>query len=163
MATTRFLSRLIGLAALILSVAMFADKAPMLGAIDLMSQDRAATFLLGLAGVVAGLAIVLTHNVWSRGAGPLVVTLCGWFILVRGVLLVVLPAEAIGAIVRAMHYPDYYYLYAVIPLVLGAYLTWCGFAAASPAPAAPKTAPAPPAAKPQPAGGARRPPQRRRR
>ncbi|HVC51543.1 MAG TPA: hypothetical protein VND87_05945 [Stellaceae bacterium] len=169
MATTQFLSRLIGLAALILSVAMFVDRAPMIAAIDLMAQDPAALLLLGIAGIVAGLAIVLTHNVWKRGVWPLVVTLVGWLILIRGILMVTLPAELIARIYAAVHLADYYYLYAVLPLALGAYLTWRGFSAipAPPLPraAAPTPPPAPKPAKPkapaQPGGGGR--PQRRRR
>jgi hypothetical protein len=171
MATTQFLSRLIGLATLILSVAMFADRAPMLAAIDLMSQDPAALLLFGIAGIVAGLAIVLSHNVWKQGVWPLVVTLVGWLILIRGILLVVLPAKLIVRIYAALHVADYYYLYAVLPLVLGVYLTWRGFSAI-PTPPPPRAMPAPPpAAKPkgQPqaggtqAGGSARRPQRRRR
>ncbi|MGH7095748.1 MAG: hypothetical protein ACREFB_19730 [Stellaceae bacterium] len=163
MATTQFLSRLIGLAALILSGAMFVDKAPMLAAIDLMTHDRAALFLLGIAGIVAGLAIVLTHNLWSRGVWPLVITLVGWLILIRGILLVALPDALIARFYTAVHVADYYYLYAILPLALGAYLTWRGFAAVNPAAPAPKAAPPPPpAVKPQPAAGPRRPQRRRR-
>lgn len=169
MATTRFLSRLIGLAALILSAAMFTDKAPMIAAIELMPQDRAAIFLLGVAGVVAGLAIVLTHNVWRQGVLPLVVTLVGWLVLVRGVALLVLPDQTLARLYAGVHFADYYYLYAVIPLALGAYLTWSGFAAVAPAPSKAKanTAATPPpaaAAKPKaPASAGNRRPQRRRR
>jgi len=140
---TVFLSRLIGLATLILSAAMFAGKSPMVAAIELMAQDRAALFLLGIAGVVAGLAIVLTHNVWSKGLWPLVVTLCGWVILIRGALILVLPASILTGIVAALDFPDYVYVYAAIPLVLGAYLSWRGFVpAAKPAKAPPAAAPA---------------------
>ena len=172
MATTQFLSRLIGLATLILSGAMFADRAPMLAAIDLMAQDPAALLLLGIAGIVAGLAIVLTHNVWSQGVWPLVVTLVGWLILIRGILVVALPAELIARIYAAVHLADYYYLYAALPLALGAYLTWRGFSAI-PAPPPSRAVPASPSpvAKPkgqsqaggtQAGGSARRPPRRRR-
>lgn len=127
MATTRFLSRLIGLAALILSAAIFIDKPPMLAAIDLMNQDRGVLYLLGVGGVVAGLAIVLTHNIWSQGLWPLVVTLAGWLILIRGVLVLVLPAATIGRIVDGLGYGRYFHWYGILPLLLGAYLTYCGF------------------------------------
>jgi hypothetical protein len=124
---TVFLSRLIGLAALILAVAMLVYQPPLLSAVELAGRDRAALFTLGAGGVVAGLAIVLTHNLWRQGLCPLVVTLIGWFMLIRGVLLIFLPTGFLLGLAAVAHFDDYFYLYAVIPLVLGAYLTWQGF------------------------------------
>ncbi len=125
--STIFLSRLIGLAALILSIAMFFDRPPLLAAIELAPHDRAALFTLGIGGVVAGLAIALTHNFWTSGLAPLVVTLCGWFMLVRGVLMLFVPTGFLIRLAAASHYADYFYLYAAVPLVIGLYLCWRGF------------------------------------
>jgi hypothetical protein len=73
-----------------------------------------------------GLAIVLGHNVWSGGPLPVLVTLFGWSQLVRGLLLLLLPADAQIAFFQALRLEDYFYLYAGIPLVVGAYLTYAG-------------------------------------
>jgi hypothetical protein len=127
--STVFLSRLIGVAALILCIAMFFDRPPLLAAVELAPQDRAALYTLGIGGVIAGLAIVVTHNVWTRGLGPLVVTLCGWFMLVRGLLMLFVPTEMLTRLAAASHYTEYFYLYAAVPLVIGLYLCWLGFLA----------------------------------
>ncbi|HEX3884903.1 MAG TPA: hypothetical protein VHW66_19775 [Stellaceae bacterium] len=124
---TTFLSRLIGVAAVILSIAMFFGRPPLLAAIELAPQDRAALFTLGIGGLIAGLAIVLTHNRWTSGLGPLVVTLIGWFMLIRGVLMLFAPTDFLTRLATASHYTDYFYLYAALPLVIGLYLCWHGF------------------------------------
>jgi hypothetical protein len=126
---TVFLARLIGLAALVLGAAMLLYEPPLLSAVELAPWDRSALFTLGGGGVVAGLAIVLTHNVWRRGLCPLVVTLVGWFMLIRGALLIFLPTGVFLRLAVGSHFADYFYLYAAVPLALGVYLTWQGFLA----------------------------------
>ena len=140
-AVTVYLSRLIGIVSLIVAAAMLADKATVVGTVEHLGQDRTALLLLGLFRVVVGAAIVLIHNVWTRGFWPLVVTLTGWAMLVRGIINLFLPPEVMAALLADAHAIDFYYIYASIPLVLGAYLTLRGFSAT----AAPfETVPPPP-------------------
>jgi hypothetical protein len=128
-ATTVYLSRLIGVVSLIIAAAMLADRTTVVTTIEHLGQDRTALLLLGLFRVIVGAAIVLIHNVWTRGFWPLVVTLTGWAMLVRGVMDLFLPPDAIGGFATAIRVIDFYYLYAAIPLVLGTYLTLRGFSA----------------------------------
>jgi hypothetical protein len=131
-ATTIYLSRLIGVVALIVAAAMLADKATVVTTVEHFGQDRTALLLLGLFRVVAGAAVVLIHNVWSRGLWPLVVTLTGWAMLVRGVIDLFLPPEVMAGFLAAARVTDFYYFYASIPLVLGGYLALRGFSAKAP-------------------------------
>lgn len=170
-ALTIYLSRLIGVVTLIVATAMLADKALVVAAIGSMGQDRAPLLLLGFVRVACGAGIVLIHNVWSRGFWPLLVTLVGWLILVRGVMVLFVPPDVMAGLIAASHVDDFYYLYAAIPLVLGAYLTLRGFGTPAPpiqffappdaaAPASPAAAAKPPAtAKPS---GAKARPRRKR-
>ena len=155
---TIYLSRLIGLVALIAAAAMLIDKQPMVAALGALTRNGALLYVVGMIGIVAGVAIVLVHNIWSQGLMPLVVTLFGWLLLLRGILLVLLPVEWIVQIIAALHFAEFYYLYAMIPLVLGAYLSLRGFTATVAAPE-PTAAPGPPA---KPAPGPVRRPRRRR-
>jgi hypothetical protein len=124
---TAFLCRLIGLAALILGAAMLIYEPPLLSGVELAAHDRSALYMLGAGGVVAGLAIVLTHNIWRQGLCPLVVTVVGWFMLIRGMLMIFVPTDFLLWLAAVSHFHEYFYVYAVLPLVLGAYLTWQGF------------------------------------
>ena len=56
-------------------------------------EQRALIFILAMLRVLIGLAIVLAHNQW-RGTLAIVVTLIGWITLLRGIALMLLPADA---------------------------------------------------------------------
>lgn len=162
-APTIYLSRLIGVVSLIVAVAMLSDKAMVVAALGQLGVDRTPLLLLGFVRLVFGTAIVLVHNVWTRGFWPLLVTLTGWAILIRGVILLFVPPDAMAAFITASHVLDFYYLYAAIPLVLGGYLALRGFSASVPPLA--ESVPAPrPAVKPQSpkAPPPKTPPRRRR-
>jgi hypothetical protein len=131
-ALTIYLSRLIGVVTLIVAAAMLADKAMVVGAVELLGRDRPALLLLGVIRVICGAGIVLTHNVWTKGFWPLAVTLTGWAVLVRGVMVLFIPPDVMAGIIEAAHIGDFYYVYAAIPLVLGAYLSLRGFSAVAP-------------------------------
>jgi hypothetical protein len=131
-AVTIYLSRLIGIVMLIIGIAMLADKQMVMVALDQFSIDRTPLLLLGFFRVACGAGIVLVHNVWTRGFCPLVVTLTGWVILVRGVMVFFVPPDVMASIIGASHVIDFYYVYAAIPLTLGIYLSLRGFSAATP-------------------------------
>lgn len=141
-AVTVYLSRLMGVVALIIAAAMLSDKSFVVGTVEHIGQDRAAILMLGLMRVVVGTAIVLIHNVWRRGLWPLVITLVGWTMLMRGVMNLFLPPDVMASLFAAARVVDFYYLYAAIPLVIGFYLILRGFSAAiEPADIAPPPAP----------------------
>ena len=85
--------------------------------------------ITGMVGLVAGLAMVLSHNVWSDGALPVVVTLSGWIILVRSLILLFLSPEVKVRLYERFRFENFFYLYAGISFVFGVYLTWAGFSA----------------------------------
>lgn len=128
-AATIYLSRLIGIVLLIAAALMLADKPDAIRLAAAIGGDRTALLALGLLRVLAGAAILLIHNSWTRGLWPLVVTLVGWLILIRGIAGLFLPHEVFTAAVGGLFVPEFYYLYAAIPLILGAYLSLRGFSA----------------------------------
>ncbi len=82
--------------------------------------------VLGLAG---GLAMILGHNVWSGGALPVIVTLIGWLMAIRGAAPLALSPDATNKLFDALQYERLFYFYMGRILVLGAYLTLAGFSA----------------------------------
>jgi hypothetical protein len=133
---TIFLSRLIGLFAVLVSLALLMAKKSGVEAVDALIHDRPLMLTIGIIAVIAGLAMVLSHNVWSGGALPVVVTLLGWIILIRGVLILFLSPDAMVSLVEMFRFEEFFYLYVAIPLFLGLYLTYAGFKSSSPSPAA---------------------------
>ena len=127
-ALTIFLAKLIGLYALLFGLAMFAQRQAMIEIATAIIRSGPPLLILAMLRIVTGLAIVLGHNVWSGGALPLIVTLLGCIVLIRGTILLFLSPQAAARLFEMLHFEERYYLYAGITVALGLYLTYAGFA-----------------------------------
>ena len=125
---TVFLSRLIGLYCILVALSMITRKQATVETVTALLHDPSMMFVLGVITLVSGLAMVLSHNVWSGGALAVIVTLVGWGTLIKGLFFLFLPPgmEA-GFFLRQLHYQELFYLYGGISLGLGIYLTYGGF------------------------------------
>jgi|SRR5579862_3284847 len=123
---TAFLSKLIGLYAIAIAIALVLNKQMMLGAVSGLFQDPRVILIYGVMALGIGLAIVLGHNVWS-GTAAIIVTIVGWFSLLKGLALLILPANAQAAYFLGIRYDQYFYVYAGVTFVIGAYLAYEGF------------------------------------
>jgi hypothetical protein len=125
---TTFLSRLIGLYLLLISLAMLTHKQSTVESIIALMHNPPVLLVTAVIAMAAGLAMVLGHNVWSGGVLPVVVTLTGWLMLTKGALLLFLSPEAAnGFFLAGLHYQQYFYPYTAFSLFLGLYLTYAGF------------------------------------
>lgn len=127
MPPTTFLAKLIGLFAMIVAACIATHKAATLQTVAGMVHDAPLLLTLGFVGLATGLAMVLCHNVWRGGLLPVLVTLAGWIILLRGVAMVLLPQARIAALLNAADYGRFFYGYTAIAFVVGAYMTIAGF------------------------------------
>jgi hypothetical protein len=124
---TIFLARLFGLFMTVVALWMLVNEAGLSAIIEALVQDRPATLLLSLMCLGSGLAVVLGHQIWSGGIAPVLVTLLGWLLLIRGVALLFLPPNLIEALVNAVSGPAWLYPVGVVALALGLILTYAGF------------------------------------
>lgn len=124
---TTFLSRLIGLFAILVALSLVTHKQATVETLTALIHNPPLLLIFGMVWLIAGLAIVLGHNICSGGTLPVVVTLVGWLILIRGLLLLFLsPAAAVG-LFAGLHFEQLFYLYAGITFIIGAYLAYAGF------------------------------------
>jgi hypothetical protein len=126
---TTYLAKLFGLFLLILGISMLVQRENAIFLWIALVHNAALVYVVSLITIAAGLAIVLAHNVWSGGALPIVVTLLGWITLIKGVFALLLPRDLAMDTFTALAYDEYFYVYVIICLVLGAYLTFAGFRA----------------------------------
>jgi uncharacterized membrane protein HdeD (DUF308 family) len=127
-ARTLFLARFIGLYCIVCGLAEMIHRQATLDAVRALLGNPSMVLWMGMIAVLAGLAMVLGHNLWRGGALTVVVTLVGWISLLKGVLLLFLPAQSHQDLFfSAFRYEQLFYLYAAIALVLGLYLTYAGF------------------------------------
>src|SRR5450759_2669910 len=90
---TVFLSRLIGLYCILLALSMITRKQATLESVTAVLRDPSMMFVLGAIMLVAGLAMVLAHNIGSGGALAVIVTLVGWMTLIKSLFFLFLPPE----------------------------------------------------------------------
>jgi hypothetical protein len=126
---TVYLSRLLGLLALLVSAAMLLHKQSSVEAATALIHSLPLSLVTGLIVLICGLAMVLGHNRWSGGALPVVVTLFGWSFLIRGALLLFLAPDDRISLFQMLQLEKRFPLYVAINLILGAYLTYAGFKA----------------------------------
>jgi hypothetical protein len=124
---TIYLSKFMGLFCIVFSLSMATHRQASIEVMTALVHDPPVVLLLGMIGTAAGLAIVLGHNIWSGGALAVVVTVLGWVILLRGLLLLLLTPETFVKVFEIFHFYQFLLVYLAVPLVLGVYLTWAGF------------------------------------
>ena len=125
---TLFLSRLLGLFFLICGLAMLVHKQVFTDAIATASGNPIAMLWISLIISLAGLAMVLAHNVWSKCPVAVIVTLLGWLTLIKGITYLLLPAKWLGEFFQAvLNCGECLYAVTAFLMVLGAYLTYEGF------------------------------------
>ena len=90
-------------------------------------SDGPVMFAYAIISLAMGAAMIVGHNVWSGGPLPVTVTLLGWLIFLKGLVLLLAPAETLVRAIGQMRYGDHFYLYLAPSLAVGLYLTWAGF------------------------------------
>jgi hypothetical protein len=129
---TLFLSRLIGLYCILVALSMITRRQATVESVTALLQNPSMIFVLGAITLVAGLAMVLAHNIWSGGPLTVIVTLVGWMTLIKSASFLFLSPEVKAEFfLRQLHYQQLFYLYGFFLLVLGVYLTYGGFKARS--------------------------------
>jgi hypothetical protein len=84
---TIFLGKLIGLYCIIVALVLTAHKQSAIATVNALIRNPPLLLFVEVLGLAAGLAMVLGHNIWSGGVLPVVITLLGWLIAIRGAVL----------------------------------------------------------------------------
>jgi hypothetical protein len=83
-------------------------------------------YFLGSLRVLIGLAIVVAHNVWIGTLGTVMIAF-GWVTLLRGIAMLLLPAETERKILAIFSRGNVWYTMAIVAIVLGGWLAYAGF------------------------------------
>ena len=124
MSTSVFLARLIGPVMLVIGLAVFANPRGFREMAEEFMASRALMFLSGFLIMPAGLAIVLTHNVWTADWRVLI-TIFGWLNVIGGALRLFGPLFVVKAGHAMLNKPYFTLVAAAIWVVLG--LLFCFF------------------------------------
>ena len=126
MTTSIFLARLIGPFALALGLALVFQGTGFRAFASEFMASPALIFLSGIITLPAGLAIVLTHNVWTPD-WRVVITIVGWLAVVTGAIRMILPQQAAAKARAVIARPLVPKIGAAIWLAIGALLCFYGY------------------------------------
>ena len=127
MDTSIFLARLLGPSMLVIGLGLLLNRATYRDLSLEVLDSPALIYLAGLIALVAGLAIVLTHNVWVAG-WPVVITIFGWVSLAAGIFRIVSSVAQLGR--RLIDGQGFLIGGIALYLLLGAWLSYAGYAGA---------------------------------
>jgi hypothetical protein len=125
-----FLAKLLGPALVVVGAGLLLNRAAYQAAAEEVLKTRSLLYLFGLIAFLGGLAVVLTHNVWEW-RWPVIITVLGWFMLIRGTLRIVIPQQ-VGDLASKIlaRTPNLLPVSGVILVALGAILVWMGYGGA---------------------------------
>jgi hypothetical protein len=90
MQTSAFLAKLIGPVAVVIGVGILLNAAMFRRLAEELVASDALVYVSGLITMTAGMAIVLTHNVWIAD-WPVLITALGWLMAVGGAVRIAFP------------------------------------------------------------------------
>jgi hypothetical protein len=120
-------AQITGLSLVAVSTAMLARPRGMIVMVERLLENPPVMYVLGLVQLVGGLTMVLTQDVTSGADLTLVLALVGWWLLIRGAMLMFMSPEALWSLVDSIELPKYYYVSNIVGLVIGIYLAYTGF------------------------------------
>jgi len=125
----RGIKRLLGLYLVAISVGMLVNRRRTLATLDEMARSGPWMLFSGMVATAAGLAVVLGHQVWSGGALPVAVTLVGWAALLKGVALLLVPADWMADAYEGIGFQRFFFAWMAVVLAIGLWMTAMAFAA----------------------------------
>ena len=124
MQTSIFLAKLIGPLLLIVGIGVLVNRDHYLAMARQFVGSTPLMYLGAVVGMVAGLAIVLVHNVWTADWRVLI-TLLGWIHVIRGAATVIFPQKTAEFAARVTQRG--FLIASVVPLTLGAIFVFFGY------------------------------------
>ncbi len=119
-----FLAKLLGLYLLIMALDLLFRRHELEGAVKDFAASKGLLVSSGSMSLLLGLAIVISHPVYT-GDWRGLITLIGYLLILRGIMRVAFPSRIQKRLVTFFH--QGYWVILLIIFVLGIYLTYTGF------------------------------------
>jgi hypothetical protein len=128
MQTSRFLAKLIGPLLAVIGLALIFNADSFRAMAEEFLKSYSLIYIAGLLALTAGLAIVNTHNLWTRD-WRVVITILGWLCLLGGIFRIAYPrgVQSLGASILASAPNNWIMIEGGIFFALGAWLSYEGY------------------------------------
>lgn len=127
MQTSIFLAKLLGPTLLLVGIGLLINRDGYRAMAREFLASRALIYIAGMLAFIPGLAVVLLHNVWVADWRVLI-TLLGWLSVIAGIIRILFPQEVTRMGTRLINNPTAFMLSGAVMLVIGAILSFYGFA-----------------------------------
>ncbi len=125
MHTSVFLAQVWGIVLTLAGLGMLLNGKHYLKVIESYEKNAGLLYIGGIFGLILGIIQVQAHSIWT-GGWPVVLTVLGWILLVKGAIWVAFPVQALSFI-RAKQSPSIVTAGGILGLVLGIFLLYVGF------------------------------------
>jgi hypothetical protein len=128
MQTSIFLARLLGPLLLLTGAGIVLNPKSFRTIAGEVVRSVTLVYLFGFMDLAAGLAIVLTHNVWVA-SWRVLITLIGWLLLIRGAVRIAAPEIVMGYAAKVIRNKQVIPSAGAVVGVLGLVLCYFGYVA----------------------------------
>ncbi len=126
MQTSLFIARLLGPMFVVLGIALPLRQQMFRSILDEFIRSGVLMYLAGFFGLLGGIALVLTHNLWVPD-WRIIITLIGWVTLVRALITIFQPRWMVAAGTAILDRRGVFLVAAVFNLVIGLVLSYFGY------------------------------------
>lgn len=123
---TILLAKVLGVYLVVIGIALFARRKYFLAVFAGFVENRLLRMVVAIAELVAGLFLVLTHQIWSSWPAG-IITFFGWAMVVEGVAYLFVPDRWINKMFRLFNTKVWYFVGGILAVVIGLYLISVGF------------------------------------
>ena len=123
-----FLARLLGPVLLVIGAGILINPSLFRTVGAELARSATLVYLFGVVDLAAGLAIVLTHNVWLV-SWRVLITLFGWMLIIRGAVRILLTEKVVAFAPQAYRNKPTVPVLGAVVSVLGLVLCYFGYVA----------------------------------
>ncbi len=126
MTLTILLAQVFGIYAIIIGLAVLANRRHIMLGVAALVEERFAQLIAGMLTLLLGSFLVNIHNDWSTLPAAFV-SLFGWVALVKAIFYLLLPEVSLNKLIRKINQRKWYMVDGVVVLLYGLYLAGFGY------------------------------------
>lgn len=126
MQTSIFIAQLLGPTYVVVGLALLLRPQAFRVFVQEFNASGVLMYLAGFLGLLAGLALVLTHNVWALN-WRLIITLIGWVALIRALVTIFWPEQIVSLGSKIIENKRIFAVAGTANLIIGLVLCYFGY------------------------------------
>jgi hypothetical protein len=126
MELTIYLAKVFGIALVIIGAGVMLRRRYFVPVFGAFVEERLTRAIVSIIELIAGLFLVVGHNVWSP-APAAIISLLGWMAVIEASTYLLLPDELVEGIIETFNKPAWYLFGGLLSIAVGIYLAGFGF------------------------------------